>query len=257
METSKKSGAWKVLLVIVIILAGAYFVAGKAKNDSAVASGHPEWAPIMFQNGDIIDGAGPALVKKIFADLELEVSVPYAGSWEEVQAKAKSGEVDILVAAYKTSEREAYMNYSDAYTVDPVAVFVKKGKEFTFDKNEDLVGKKGVGTEGDSYGQAFDDFSKEKLNLVRTKTSKEAFDLVASGQADYFIYSFYAGNKEIAEDEIKDMVSLPKYVIEESFYITISKKSSYAKYLPEINKQIQKYKADGTINALIEQYKTW
>src|SRR5688500_12225158 len=78
---------------------------------AVIASGHPEWPPIMFRNDAVIDGAGPALVRKIFDDLGFDASVPYTGTWDEVQAKAKTGEVDVLVAAYKTSERESYMVY--------------------------------------------------------------------------------------------------------------------------------------------------
>ena len=67
----------------------------------------------MYRNGALIDGAGPALVKKIFDDLGVTVEFPQTGTWDEVQAKARTGEVDMLVAAYKTTEREGYMVYSD------------------------------------------------------------------------------------------------------------------------------------------------
>ena len=59
-------------------------------NTAVIASGHPEWPPIMYQTGSTINGAGPALVKKIFEDLGLTVTVPYTGTWDEVQAKAKT-----------------------------------------------------------------------------------------------------------------------------------------------------------------------
>src|SRR3954452_2715069 len=65
-----------------------------------IASGHPEWPPIMYRSGSVIDGAGPALVKKIFDDLGVPVEFPQTGTWDEVQAKARTGQVDILVAAY-------------------------------------------------------------------------------------------------------------------------------------------------------------
>jgi polar amino acid transport system substrate-binding protein len=221
-----------------------------------IASGHPEWPPIMFRSGSAIDGAGPALVKKIFADLGVTVEVPFRGTWDEVQAKAKSGEVDILVAAYKTSERETYMLYSDPYTTDPVAIFVAKGKAFAFDNWDVLVGKKGIAMVGDSYGQTFDDFAKNRLALTRVTTSTQAFDLVASGQADYLLYSLYAGDDYLKKAAAAARFeSLPKFVNEENFYVTISKKSPYVTYLSLINRQLAKYKADGTIAGLIAQYK--
>ncbi len=226
-----------------------------AALESVKISGHPEWPPIMYRSGAVIDGAGAALAGRIFADLDLRTTFPYSGTWDEVQAKARSGEVDVLVAAYKTTDRLTYMLYSDPYTTDPVALFVAKGKPFPFDTWNVLVGKKGVAMIGDSYGQQFDDFAAASLQLIRATTAAQAFNLVATGQADYFIYSLYAGNDQLKKTgETSKFESLPKFVAEEPFYITISKKSPFVIYLDQINKAIAKYKADGTVNALIAQY---
>ena len=109
---------------------------------------------------------------------------------------------------------------------------------------------------GDSYGQAFDDFAAARLQLRRVTTSAEAFDLVSSGQADYLLYSLYAGDDYLKKTgAASQFESLPKFVNEENFYITISKKSPYVSYLPLLNQEIAKYKADGTIAALIAEYR--
>jgi polar amino acid transport system substrate-binding protein len=221
-----------------------------------IASGHPEWPPIMWKSGDQIIGVGPELLQLIANDLGIKIVSSYTGLWDEVQAKAKSGTVDLLVAAYKTQEREAYMDYSIPYTVDPIALFVKKGKALKYSQWSDLAGKRGVATVGDSYGQKFDDYIKSKLSVQRVKTATEAFDLVGKGKADYFIYALYSGEKAIIAGKMQGKFApLEKYVAEENFYITISKKSQLAPQLPEINKLIEKYKNDGTIEKLIEANK--
>jgi polar amino acid transport system substrate-binding protein len=221
-----------------------------------VVSGHPEWPPIMWQDGDKIVGAGPQLVQKIAGDLGFKVESKYEGLWDEVQQKAKSGEVDMLAAAYKTAERETYMDYSDAYTTDPIALFVKKGKSFSYDKWEDLIGKKVVATAGDSYGQKFDDFLKAKLTVSRVDTVDEAFAALQNGTADYFVYALYGGEKVLNDKKTAGQFeALPKYVSEENFYITVSKKSPLEKFLPQINALIEKYKSDGTIDQLIQENK--
>jgi len=221
-----------------------------------VASGHPDWPPVMYTDNGQIDGVGPALAKLIFADLGLTATFPDTGAWDVVQTKARSGEVDVLVAAYKTTAREEYMAYADSYITDPVVLFVKKGKEFSFAKNEDLIGKNGVGTVGDSYGQEFDDFIHAHLQLQRAASAKEALDLLESGKADFFIYSLYSGREELKTAKREaNFTALPHPVTEEPFYLTISKKSPYLQYLPEINRLIQKYLADGTVAKLIAKYK--
>ena len=256
-KTRLTSLAFLVLLAVALSACGTKSTpTSPAVKLGIVASGHPEWPPIMFQNGSAIDGAGPALLKKIFADLGVPLDVPFTGTWDEVQAKARSGDVDMLVAAYKTTEREGYMLYSIPYTTDPVAIFVAKGKAFPFDSWDVLVGKKGVAMVGDSYGQAFDDFAAARLALTRVTTSAQAYEMVRSGQADYLLYSLYAGDDYLKKTgSAAQFESLPKFVNEENFYITISKKSPYVTYLNLLNERLAKYKADGTVAALIAQYK--
>ena len=248
----------RILLTLVIVC--IVFVAGALLWNRplrpAIASGHPAWPPIMFQDNQAIDGAGAALLTKIFTGLDLRVNVTYAGAWDEVQAKAKSGDVDLIVAAYKTAEREMYMDYSIPYTTDPVAVFVKKGVTFRFDTWDDLKQKRGLATVGDSYGQAFDDYEKANLELTRVAMPMDAFDALTEGTADYFIYSLYAGEDIMKQKQTTgQFVALPTYVAEEPFYVTVAKKSPYAKYLPQINAALEKYKADGTIDRLIAEYR--
>ena len=252
---------WQVLIII-LVLAGiassgvGCVVKNQESDQEFIASGHPEWAPIMYQKNDLIVGAGPDITIKVFADLGIKISSLYQGSWDVVQEYARSGKVDVLVAAYKTAERETYMDYSTPYTVDPVSLFVKKGKDFVFTDKEDLIGKKGVVTIGDSYGQEFDDFLKEKLSVEKVATPDEAFALLIDGEADYFIYALYSGQNALAAKKLTgQIVILPNYVSVENFYLTISKKSPLVKYLPQVNSLLEKYKADGTIDRIIEEEK--
>lgn len=266
MKKSQKMGGIAVLALVALGLAGCALNAPtdnqsqpKVTVDTSktyIASGHPEWSPIMWQEEKKIVGAGPDLVAKIAGDLGLKVDSIYTGFWDEVQEKAKSGQADMLVAAYKTAERETYMDYSVPYTTDPIAIFVSIGKQFPYDKWDDLIGKKGVATVGDSYGQDFDNFIQNKLTVERVNTADQAFAALKSGKADYFLYALYSGENALKQNKTASQFeALPKYVAEENFYITISKKSLLVQIMPQVNDLIAKYKNDGTINELIKANK--
>lgn len=222
-----------------------------------IASGHPDWPPIMFQEGDQIVGAGPEIAFLILSELGLSLEAPYVGLWDEVQEKAKNGEVDLIVAAYKTPERETYMDYSIPYTIDPVSLFVKKGNDFPFENWDELINKKGVVTKGDSYGEAFDKFIAEELDFVIVDTPNEAFALVISGEADYFVYALYSGENFLKKNpELSEEIEiLPNYVSVEDFYMTVSKKSNLIAYLPQINEILQRLIDDGTVYEVIRENK--
>ncbi len=224
-------------------------------SETLVASGHPEYAPIMWKDGNNIVGAGPELVKLLFKDLKVTVKTPYSGNWSKVQQEAKEGRVDVLVGLYMTQDRKAFFEYSNPYAKDPVVAFVARGKRFPYAKWDDLIGKKGVTTVGDSFGQAFDKFLSQKLTVTRSATVEESFSKLLKGRADYFIYAMYSGLFEADKLGITNEVELlSKEICVENWYIGFSRKSPYVKYLPQINKKLDELINNGTVDRLIEKF---
>ena len=107
---------------------------------------------------------------------------------------------------------------------------------------------------GDSYGQKFDAYSSTHLKLRRVQTVSEGFDLIANHKADYFVYSLYAGKLEIKKNQVSKITHLRKHVSEQKFYMMISKKSPFRKYLPGVNRLIRHYKQNGTTDRLVAKY---
>src|SRR4029079_2948573 len=100
-----------------------------------------------------------------------------------------------------------YLDYvQPAFTYDDVAIFVPKGKTFPFTGKDDLIGKKGVTNQGESYGTEFDAFMKEKLDVARAAGIDAAFKDLLDGKADYLIAGYYPGVAEAAKDGLKDKV---------------------------------------------------
>ncbi|MFA5087366.1 MAG: transporter substrate-binding domain-containing protein [Candidatus Paceibacterota bacterium] len=260
----KASIGTAIMFIIVIILAclisAFIFTTSSNSNQSSfgeqkdmvIASGHPDWKPIMWRSGLEITGAGPEITGMVFKDMGMGVRTIYIGPWDIVQEKTKTGENDVIVALYYTPERAEYLVYSISYTTDPVAVFVKQGSGFTYTNKRDLIGLKGAATIGDSYGTEMDAFILDaKLDLKRVATPEEAFALVRSGQADYFLYSGYAGKKMLGK--ATDIVEAG-IVSQQNFYIGVSKKSEYAKYMDQINASLQRHINNGDVARAIEKY---
>ena len=220
-------------------------ISGPKQNDEsqkkvAIVSGHPDRKPIMYKSGESIAGIGVEVMQSVFKDLGVDVSPIYAGARDVVQEKAKNWEIDAIVALYKTNEREQYLDYSIAYTQDPIVLFFSGGKSFAYTGKENLVGKKGIATVGDSYGQEIDDYIlSAPLDMARVDTPQQAFASLKDGKEDYFIYSLYAGRRVIEEWAFTG-IEESSVVSNQPFYIGISKKSPYAKNMNEINASLQK-----------------
>ena len=245
----KKSLLFAIIASLIFLIVCSYAIT--TQEQTVIISGHYDWKPVMWQEGSEIVGIGPDVVKNVFNDMGIKSNSPYVGSWEQVQQKARMGDIDIVVALYKTEEREEYLYFSDPYVVDPISVFVKEDNEFNPQAKEDLLGKKGIVTVGDSYGQGIDDMITSKmLDVVEVNTPQEAFSLLNEEGADYFLYSTYAGERSSFEGTRDAGI-----IAEQYFYIGISKNSPIAEKLPEINRILEEYKQNGIIEEISSRYR--
>jgi len=231
--------------------------AGSDRGATLTASGHPDYPPAMWQEGDYIVGVGTEVLKLALEDLGMGVDSDFQGSWRQVLEGAADGKIDAVVGVYMTEERKKTLEFSMPYMEDPVVVFVAKGKAFPYAKYDDLAGKRGARTVGDSFGPDFDKFMARKLTVTSSLTAEDNFNKLLSGDADYFVCAMRSGLLEAEKLGIADKIEyLPTNVTSENLYIAMSKGSRYAKYLPEINKKIEVLIKDGTVDKLIDEKRT-
>lgn len=243
------------VILIIILAIVLYFAGCRNKRDYMLASGHPQYPPFMWQEGDRIAGVGPEILSKACKQLGIPLKIEFAGSWDDVLKDVRKGKIDTVVALYQTDERKKYLEYSVPYAKDPVALFVRKDKTFPYQKWNDLIGKRGTTTAGDSYGQAFDSFIAAKLNVTRLKTVEDNFKALENGKADYFIYALYSGLFESKKMGLDNKITyLKPYVTTESWYLAIRKGSKYAKQMPDINRIISGMVRSGLVDKLTTRY---
>lgn len=231
---------------------GAAFAADDCPK--ITATGHPAYPVIAFKQGDTIAGAAPDLVMAIAKKLNVPLESKYMGSWEEAQEAARDGKADLIFGIYYNDERAKYLDYvQPAFMYDDVAVFVAKGKEFPFKDKNDLIGKKGVTNKGESYGNEFDAFMKDKLDVGRVNGMEEAFEELLAGKADYLIAGYYPGLAEAAKDGFKDkVVPLDQALLTAEMFVAFSKKSPCHSYAADFGQDITELTTDGSFDKMLK-----
>lgn len=224
--------------------------------DTVAVTGHPNWPPFSWQSGDRIVGIGPELTEIVLRDLGLHGQAKPSGNWKRVQAQAEAGSADVIVAAYRTAERERYLAYpAKPYIEDVNVIWVAKGKEFPFNTWDDLVGRKGTAMLGESYGQDFDHFIRDKLDIDWSSTPMQCLSKLAIGRAAYYPFSLHGGRIQVKQFGFGERVThLPLPISTEYIYIAVSKKSRFITYLPRIEAALAARRADGTVARLIRKY---
>ena len=219
------------------------------------ATGHPQYPVIAFKDGDAIVGAAPMLVEAIAKKLNGPLESKAMGSWTNAQAATRDGKADMIFGIYFNDERAQYLEYvQPAFMYDDVGVFVLKGKGFEFKGQDDLIGKKGVTNEGESYGNDFDAFMKAKLDVTRTAGIDEAFKQLLDGKADYLIAGYYPGLAAAAKGGVKDKVEvLDQALVTAEMFVAFSKKSPCAGSAEKFGQGIAEMTTDGSFDKMLTE----
>jgi polar amino acid transport system substrate-binding protein len=242
-----------IVFAVLGLCCGAAFAADDCTK--ITATGHPRYPVIAFKDGDNIAGAAPDLVAAIAKKLNVPLESKYMGTWADAQEAAREGKADIIFGIYYNDARAEYLDYvQPAFMFDDVAVFVSKGKEFPFKDKNDLIGKKGVTNKGESYGNEFDAFMKDKLDVSRTDRIDEGFEALLDGKADYLIAGYYPGLAEAAKEGFKDkIVALNQALLTAEMFVAFSKKSSCKTLAGDFSQGITELTTDGSFDKMLNE----
>ncbi len=218
-----------------------------------VMTGHPDYPVIAYRDGDAIIGAAPALVTAIGKQLNVPVESKFMGSWQAAQKAARDGKADMIVGVYYNDARAAYLDYVEpAFIFDQTVVFARSDKTFAYTGQADLIGKKGVTNEGESFGSKFDAFLKDKLDVTRVDGLDAAFKDLLDGKADYVIAGYYPGIAELAKQRMDDKIEpLSPVLVNAEMFLAFSKKSPCAKLASQFGAEVAKMTTDGRFDAML------
>lgn len=236
------------MMLALSVSAAATAFSGTKDCNRIVVTGHPHYAPVSFAAGGTLEGGAIELVRRIAQDSGVPVTILDAGSWEGAQAAAANGTADIIVGVYKTPEREKTLHYvSPAMADDPSSVITRTDTNLVYKGWRSLIGKKGLLSDGESYGTKFDAFMKDRLTIEKVKGFPVLFTSLASGAGDYGLIGYYAALTGAPKDKIKIAV---KSFVSEPMYIAFGKGSACRVLETEFRKGVKAAVRNGTIEKL-------
>jgi len=244
------------LLVLMLSTASA-----ENRCKTLVVSGNPEYPPLLWQDRDAPDtliGVVPALLKEIVEPMGIIVEVRHVGSWARVQHLARAGELDMVAGAFMTTERFGYMDYILPPILQlPTSVWVPAGQEFLYRHWPDLLGKTGSTLIGNSFGQNFDRYAEENLNIVPVRSIRQSFLMAQAKRVDYVLYEKLQGQAKLArEGKAGQFTALDPPVSSEGLFFTFPKQSPCNNYdfREAVADTLYKLVQSGRVEELIAEY---
>lgn len=165
-----------------------------------------------------------------------------------------------VIAFSKTEDRLKDFDYSDPVYNDEIILVVKKGREFNFEKVEDLRGKTVVYQRGASYGPVFEE-AKKVFVPVETNNSVSGLLFINAERADAIVISpgikaLHALLNDPMLANLKDaFIPLPNPLAVDPNYLAFHKDMKMGDLIKRFNVVIKKGKESGDINRIIEKYK--
>ena len=194
--------------------------------------GWEPWTPYLFENEQkVLTGLDADLIRMIIHKMNCEAKFKQL-PWKRHLAYVERGQIDFATGASKTSEREVYANFSDAYRTESTVLFVLKGSspKFPFKQLSDIKNSEfqlGI-TNGYFYGETFAELLKDKdfkKHIQGVSSDTINIKKVLKKRVDGFIGDIFAGVAALKEAGVRNKFEIhPMPVSSSDIFVMFSKK---------------------------------
>ena len=211
-------------------MSGQFAVDADGSRDCThlVASGNPDYPPYLWQSedGTHLLGAAADMIKRVGELAGVEIEVIHAGSWGRVQQSMREGSIDLIAGAFLTVPRMDYMDYFyPAFQGTRTVIWTRDNLDLKYLEWSDLIGLEGLTVIDNSFGQRFDAYAAENLNIREVPTLEQGLQMLALNRAEYLIYEEFPAKAVAAREKVTDIRSYTVPVSAENLYLTMSHKS--------------------------------
>lgn len=223
-----------------------------AAAETLTACGHPAYPPVSWTMQGQLRGLAPEVARLLFGELGHEVRLEALGNWKRCLLEVEEGRIDIVVAAYRTSERMKKFAFTTQHLVaDSIVLFVRRDRQFEFAKWGDLDGKTVGLLLGDSFGERFDRFAEAHLKVERVSRSEQNVRKLVLGRIDFMPIGL--GTWRLQERRLgygDGIVRLAEPLSIEHYYIAVRRGSKLEAQLGHIDRRLREMHDDGSLQRL-------
>ncbi len=228
---------------------------GAAQCPVLVYSTNPSYPPYDWVDANgRFDGASIELLKLVIPPgVALK---PLLVPWKRALVLAEQGEIDLLVSLRITPERSRYLRFTSSQAFpNPIVVFARKDRPFAFNSWQDLKGRRGGISSGDTFGNGFDEYWRAELTIEEAKNMECNFEKLEAGRIDYFVTSKYVGEAYAASRPLKHgIVVLGKPISTQGIHFGFSRHSPCAALVEQVSRRLQELDRKGLPEQLLQKY---
>ncbi len=176
--------------------------------------------------------------------------------WARILEGTEIGVYDVIVAAWRTEEREKLFEFSEPYLFNEIKFIKRKGKPYTYEKLSDFKGLL-IGTV-DSYAYS-PEFDETKL-LIKVPSNHviQNLLLLRQGRIDLTLDDQWAIRHEIAAympSAASEFEFLPQPLARRGLHLLVSRAHpKHKEIVAAFNKAVKEMKADGSFDKIVQKH---
>jgi polar amino acid transport system substrate-binding protein len=242
-------------LVVALI---ALIASGKLAHADHFSLATLEFPPYEFQEDGKARGIAVDVVTEAMRRLGHTVEVRVY-PWARALDAARSGDVDGLFTAYKTPDREAFLDYSGETLVPQiVSLFVVEGSPIRFDGSLSKLAGSSFGIVNQlSYGKVFDQAMQDGTLKKLEKTNDTALSakMLVAGRFDILVSNKYVALYNFKKLGIQGKIRELTPVVEDvPSYIAFTKTRDLNNVRRDFDGALKAMRADGAYDRIVKIY---
>ena len=241
------------LIMVLFCFAGCSTEEGETETKTVVV-GYTIYAPMNYFEGDELVGFDTDLAKAVFEGMGYEVIFQEI-DWDAKYTDLASGTIDCIWNGFTCNSadsdgimRSEKVDFSYNYMENRQVIVTKADAGIA--TAEDLSGKMGSaesGSAGESYGQTF-----EGANIKGATKQTDCLMEVNSGAADFAVLDAQLAKSYVGKGDYTGLKIVEELSSDVEYYAIGFEKGS--ELTAQVNAQLEKLAADGTIAKIAEKY---
>lgn len=218
-----------------------------------------EYPPYIQTADGALDGVAVRVVRQTFAKLGYEVEIEVL-PWARALYQVRTGLADGIFTIFKTSEREAFLDYSQQVLFQQGIRFVHRPD---VSLSEDAIQSFNFGAYSVcvinqvSYGSRMDAaLAQNQFDQVfRLTRAPQCLRMLESGRARLWLSNHFGARALVNQLDMKDVVEINPHPIEDTpSYIAFSKAQELSALRDQLDQALADMKATGEYQAIIDDF---
>lgn len=225
-----------------------YSLFSSAEAQQKLSLSNDAWPPYIVKGEQ--RGTAESLVCQALerSGWQCEVTV---NDWDKVLDEARAGTIDGIVAAWRDTDRESYLLFSEPYLSNRIVPVTNNRHPLIIGSADDLAGLRVALVKGYAYG----DEITSKLagaDVIEAKTIADVLRGLAKGDADVALVDELAAMETLKQAGMEDLDIGDTVLAFRDLHFAVSRQNPQAQQIiDEFQQSYELMLADGTVNEIL------